>query len=82
MKTTNTLTGLLLGALAFSPLATLADDTTLPNYGEQRQQYMDKSKQDAKNVLRLIDLLEDNEDVQSVYANYDMDPQWLEELQS
>jgi peroxiredoxin len=47
MKTTNTLTGLLLGTLAFSPLATLADDTTLPNYDEQRQQYMGKRTQGA-----------------------------------
>ena len=55
MNTTNTLTGLLLSALAFSPLATLADDTTLPSYGEQRQQYMDKSKQDAGKGARFSD---------------------------
>jgi peroxiredoxin len=55
MKTTNTLTGLLLGALAFSPLATLTDVTTLPSYGEQRQQYMDKRKQDANKGARFSD---------------------------
>lgn len=55
MKTTHTLTGLLLGALAFSPLATLADDATLPSYGEQRQQYMDKSKQDARKGAKFSD---------------------------
>ena len=55
MKTTNTLTVLLLSALALSPLATLADDTTLPSYREQRQQYLDKSKQDAGKGARFSD---------------------------
>jgi len=41
-----------------------------------------EDKEDAKKILRLIDSLEENEDVQNVYANYDVDPAWLEELQS
>ena len=39
-------------------------------------------KAEAKKVLRLIESLDENEDVQSVYANYDMDPAWIEELGS
>ena len=38
------------------------------------------SKDDAKRVLRLIESLEENEDVQSVYSNYDIPEDWLEEL--
>ena len=38
------------------------------------------SKEDAKKVLRLIEDLEDNEDVQNVYANYEIDDEWLDEL--
>jgi YebC/PmpR family DNA-binding regulatory protein len=38
------------------------------------------SKEDARSLLRLIDALEENDDVQNVYANYDIPPQWLEEL--
>ncbi|MEM9803378.1 MAG: YebC/PmpR family DNA-binding transcriptional regulator, partial [Planctomycetota bacterium] len=38
------------------------------------------SKDDAKKILKLIDKLEDNEDVQNVYANYDIPDDWLEEL--
>lgn len=34
----------------------------------------------AKKVLKLIDTLEDNEDVQSVYANLDIPDEWVEEL--
>ena len=37
-------------------------------------------KADAKKVLDLIDLLEDNEDVQTVWSNYDIPDEWLEEL--
>jgi YebC/PmpR family DNA-binding regulatory protein len=33
---------------------------------------------DAKSILRVIDILDDLEDVQNVYANYDMDPSLLE----
>ncbi len=36
----------------------------------------------AKRILKLIDTLEDNEDVQNVYANYVMPDEWLEELGS
>lgn len=39
-----------------------------------------ESKDDAKRILKLIDTLEDNEDVQSVYANYEIPDEWLEEL--
>ncbi|HRV82582.1 MAG TPA: YebC/PmpR family DNA-binding transcriptional regulator, partial [Planctomycetota bacterium] len=36
----------------------------------------------ARKVLKLIEGLEDNEDVQNVYANYEMPDEWLEELGS
>jgi len=38
------------------------------------------SQDDARRVLRLIETLEANDDVQSVYANYDMPAEWLDEL--
>jgi YebC/PmpR family DNA-binding regulatory protein len=37
-------------------------------------------KEDARKVLKLIDALEDHDDVQSVYANYEIQEAWLEEL--
>lgn len=40
------------------------------------------TKDDAAKILKLIDNLEDNEDVQSVYSNYDIKDEWLEELNS
>lgn len=36
----------------------------------------------AKQLLRLLDTLEGHEDVQSVYANYDMDAKWMQEFLS
>ena len=39
-------------------------------------------KDAAKRVLHLIDELEENEDVQNVYANYDMPGEWIAELAS
>jgi YebC/PmpR family DNA-binding regulatory protein len=39
-----------------------------------------EAKSDAKKILKLLDVLEDNEDVQSVYANYDIPEEWIEEL--
>ena len=39
-----------------------------------------ESKEDAAKVLRVIAALEENEDVQNVYANYDMPAEWVEEL--
>ena len=41
-----------------------------------------ESKDDARKVLKLIETLEENEDVQNVYANYDMPGEWIDELQS
>jgi len=41
-----------------------------------------ESKDEAKKLLRLIETLEEHEDVQSVYANYDIRKEWLEELSS
>ena len=38
-----------------------------------------ESQEDAKKILRLIDDLEENDDVQNVYANYDMPEEWLAE---
>lgn len=37
-------------------------------------------KEDARKLLKLIDTLEDNEDVQNVFANYDIPSEWLDEL--
>ncbi len=37
-------------------------------------------KKAAATVLKLIESLDENEDVQDVYANYDLPPEWLEEL--
>jgi transcriptional/translational regulatory protein YebC/TACO1 len=37
-------------------------------------------KEDARRILKLIASLDDNEDVQNVYANYDMPAEWIEEL--
>jgi YebC/PmpR family DNA-binding regulatory protein len=39
-------------------------------------------KEDARKLLKLVELLEDNDDVQSVYANYDIPEAWIEELAS
>jgi len=36
----------------------------------------------AKSVMRLIDTLEDNDDVQDVYANFDIPEQVLEAVAS
>ena len=41
-----------------------------------------ESQEDAGKILKLLDALEDNDDVQNVYANYDIADEWLEELQS
>ncbi len=41
-----------------------------------------ESKEDAKKVLRLVDTLEDNDDVQNVYSNFDIPDEWIEELTS
>lgn len=38
------------------------------------------SKEDAAKVLRFIDVLEDNDDVQDVYSNFDIPAEVLEEL--
>lgn len=40
-----------------------------------------ESAADAKRILSLIDEFEDLEDVQSVYANYELDPAWEGELE-
>lgn len=38
-------------------------------------------KEDARRVLRLIDALEENEDVQNVYSNHEIPEEWLAELE-
>lgn len=40
-----------------------------------------ETKEDAAKVLKLIGFLEDNEDVQNVYANYDIPEEWMDELE-
>lgn len=39
-------------------------------------------KEDARKILKLIEALEDHDDVQNVYANYEIPDAWLEELSS
>jgi len=39
-----------------------------------------ESKADAAKILKLVEALEDNDDVQNVYSNYDMPDEWLDEL--
>lgn len=42
--------------------------------------YVDVADKDmAKQLLRLLDALESHDDVQTVYANFDMNPDWLAE---
>lgn len=40
-----------------------------------------EDKEAAGKLLKLIDALEDNDDVQNVFSNYDMPEEWFEELQ-
>jgi len=37
-------------------------------------------KETARQLMRLLDQLENQEDVQQVYANFDMDPAWMQEF--
>jgi YebC/PmpR family DNA-binding regulatory protein len=39
-----------------------------------------ESKEDAIKLFKLLAALDENEDVQNVYANYDMPGEWVEEL--
>jgi YebC/PmpR family DNA-binding regulatory protein len=39
-----------------------------------------ESREEAQKLFKLLGTLEDNEDVQNVYANYDMPSEWLDEL--
>jgi len=39
-----------------------------------------EDKEDAGKILRLINFLDDNDDVQAVFANYEMPDEWIEEL--
>ncbi len=41
-----------------------------------------EEKKDAAKILKLIESLEENDDVQNVYANYEISDEWLEELHS
>jgi transcriptional/translational regulatory protein YebC/TACO1 len=36
--------------------------------------------EDAKQILRIMDMLEDNDDVQDVYSNFDIDDALMQEL--
>ncbi len=38
------------------------------------------SADDAKNILKIMDMLEDNDDVQDVYSNFDIDETLMQEL--
>jgi len=46
------------------------------------QQTIELDESDAKSVLRLIEVLEDNDDVQDVYANFDISDEVMEALSS
>jgi YebC/PmpR family DNA-binding regulatory protein len=49
--------------------------------GYVAQNYIEISDKDAAGkILRLIGFLEENEDVQNVYANYDIRDEWIEEF--
>ena len=37
-------------------------------------------KDDARNILRIMDALEDNDDVQDVYSNFDIDETIMQEV--
>lgn len=39
-----------------------------------------EDKEEARKILKLIDALEENEDVQAVYANYEIPDAWIAEL--
>jgi YebC/PmpR family DNA-binding regulatory protein len=39
-----------------------------------------EDKETARKILKLIELLEESEDVQNVYANYDIPAEWIAEL--
>ena len=39
-----------------------------------------QDKDDAKRLLNLLATIEEHEDVQSVYANYEMPDEWIAEL--
>ena len=39
-----------------------------------------EDKDDARRVLKLVDMLEDHDDVQNVYTNYEIADAWLDEL--
>ena len=40
-----------------------------------------KEKKEAQQVLRLMEALEDNDDVQNVYANFDISDEIMEALE-
>ena len=42
------------------------------------QNYIELTGSDAKTMLKLYDALEDNDDVQKVYANFDIDESEME----
>ena len=42
------------------------------------QNYIELTGQDAATMLKLVDSLEDNDDVQKVYANFDIDESEME----
>ncbi len=46
------------------------------------QSYVDIDPQNAKSLMRLLDGLDDHDDVQRVYSNFDMDPSLLEEMET
>jgi transcriptional/translational regulatory protein YebC/TACO1 len=36
--------------------------------------------EDARQILRIMDMLEDNDDVQDVFANFDIDESLMQEI--
>jgi transcriptional/translational regulatory protein YebC/TACO1 len=54
--------------------------------GEQRWSFFPQSTvklegENAKKMLKLLDILEDNDDVQNVHANFEIDEALMESLQ-
>jgi YebC/PmpR family DNA-binding regulatory protein len=41
-----------------------------------------EERKDAAKILKLIESLEENDDVQNVYSNYEIPDEWIEELQA
>ena len=55
-------------------------ETTVHEVGMVPQNYIKLEGQQASQMIRLIEALEDNDDVQHVYSNFDVDEKQLAEV--